>query len=102
MPSINDDEFTITVTHRAIDTITAMRDELARIQELFGDSDPRTVKAATTLAFSLTQLLMLRPTDLWSDGALDLGARNSFLRVGLNYTGASYNEHHVGEWSVNS
>lgn len=98
-----DKNFNVNVTPQAIATITAMSDELSRIRSLFGDSDERTVKAATSLAFSLCQMLMLRPVSISSDGNLDLHCNSEHLTYGVNYTGASYDkEHHVGEWSVNS
>jgi hypothetical protein len=93
---------TITFTPEAIANITAMTDELSRIRSLFGDSDPQTLKAALSLARSLAQLLMLRPTRVTADGKHSLCGYTDFITFGVNYTGTSYNEHGVGEWSVNS
>lgn len=92
------------ITEQAESTLVRMRDELARIAHTVGEDDPRYIKAATSLARSLSTMLTLKPSKIAADGgALDLYCYSyTGLVFGVNYSGQGTDEHGIGSWSVNS
>jgi hypothetical protein len=97
------DEHTITFSAMAMDNLAYMRDEIFRLENLLGKEHPLAVRAQRSLVLSLTQMIALKPERVHAEDSLSLyGITERGFVFGVNYCGASHNEHGAGEWSVNS